>query len=1682
LVRTYTATDLCGNEASDTQTITVVDTTAPTLTVGPDVTVECDEPVPGSSYTADDNCGDVNVTVSEEVTPGDCPQEYTLTRTYTAEDECGNTTSDTQVINVVDTTAPLFVNVPGNLAVECIDDVPAPANVQATDNCGDVTITLVENMPTDFCGEGLRRTWTATDECGNTTTVMQDIFINDTTAPTITAGPDATVECDEDIPAPSYDADDNCAEPSVEVVEVITPGDCPQEFTITRTYTATDDCDNSASDVQVINVVDTTAPELTNPPVDVTVECDEPMPTYTPIWEDNCGTMILTDDMTTVSDGCEIEYTTTYTATDECGNTSTATWVLTVTDTTAPTITAGPDASIDCDEDVPAPSYDAADNCGDPTVTVNEVITPGDCPQEYTVVRTYTAVDACGNSASDTQTINVSDTEAPIAANTPVDITIDCDENFPSFDPEWSDNCGTVNATVVVDNNGGDCQSGIVETYTATDECGNTSTLTRTITIVDLTAPTITAAADVTIECDEAVPAPDYTAADNCVDPIVEVTEVITPGDCPQEFTITRTYTATDLCGNTAEDVQVITVQDTTAPVVANEPVDVTIECDEAIPAYIPDWTDNCGEVTETAASSTMIDDCTEIQTMTWTATDECGNSTTVSRTVTIVDTTAPTIVAGPDATVECDESLPIPSYNANDNCGDPSVEITTEMTPGDCPQEYTLVRTYTATDECGNTASDTQTITVVDTTAPVLANPPSDITVECDEVIPSYDPIWSDNCGTITETANTTTTVDGCIEIQETIWTAIDECGNASTTSRTVTIVDTTAPTITAGPDASIECDEDVPAPSHVADDNCSTPVVTVTEEVIPGDCPNEYTLIRTYTATDACGNEASDTQTINVSDTTAPVIMIDTQIAASCDDIPEPSDIDAMDNCSATEDIVWELMDETFSGGCPGTIVREYMATDECGNSTIANQIITLFDNVDPVLIGVPADMTVDCQQVPAPAVVTATDNCDANPEVTFEEVIGMGCPYTITRTWTAEDECNNIVTATQVITVDDTTAPAITCPADVTLPCNGTVPAADIDDVIVTDNCTSVEVTHVGDVTSTDDCLVTVTRTYMAEDECGNTSTCEQVFTIPTDQVAPTLDGPADITLECNADLPAPDVAEVDADDNCQLSSVTHVGDVTVSVGCNEVTTRTYQATDLCGNNATYSYVITIPTDNDAPVITCPDNLVLDCTESTDPSNTGMATATDACGSVVVDFSDSIDASECPIVITRTWTATDPCGNASECVQIIQVNDEVAPVFDPFMLNITAMCDDIPGVESVVATDNCDSDVEITLMEELFSGGCPGTLFRTYMAIDDCGNETVATQVIVLFDDTDPVLVGVPADLTTDPDNIPAPATVDAVDNCDIDMSVEFTEQIIGDPQSGLPYSIIRTWTAEDNCANSATDNQVITVIPAPSPMPDEYYTVYSMTDLPGMPDMSSYSGCDGEGYDMTYTETLEFNNCGAEMVRDFIYTDNCDHVLTMSQYITIITMEDPDQLESIIASNGVELTWEPVPGTIACQIKGGLEDGSDPVTITVTGNEPSYKFIPMSQLQQGTSYQWKVRCACELSPVTVSDFSDYDVFTFDVSGLAEIEEDTKAISASNFEMTVYPNPNDGNFIIETDMKDYTVEIRDISGKIIWSKADNNENQVVIESLDVETGMYTIRLFNSTAVITDRVIIKD
>jgi hypothetical protein len=259
---------------------------------------------------------------------------------------------------------------------------------------------------------------------------------------------------------------------------------------------------------------------------------------------------------------CNQSATLTLTVSDGKAGTCTSTATVTFNDTTPPTISDVADAVVECTGST-APSATgeptANDTCGTVTVTHTDGTMSDQCGNTGSFVRTWKVTDACGNEATSQQTITIVDTTAPSISDVP-DAIVECTGSTdPSAtgEPTGSDTCGSVSISHN-DSFAGACgNSGVItRTWTATDACGNTAQSTQLITVVDTTAPVLAGCpADTTVECDAVLPAATPTATDNCDStPTITLSETSTKtsnGSCSdQNYIITRTWTATDACGN----------------------------------------------------------------------------------------------------------------------------------------------------------------------------------------------------------------------------------------------------------------------------------------------------------------------------------------------------------------------------------------------------------------------------------------------------------------------------------------------------------------------------------------------------------------------------------------------------------------------------------------------------------------------------------------------------------------------------------------------------------------------------------------------------------------------------------------------------------------------------------------------------------------------------------------------------------------------------------------------------------------------------------------------------------------------------------------------------------------------------------------------------------------------------
>lgn len=211
---------------------------------------------------------------------------------------------------------------------------------------------------------------------------------------------------------------------------------------------------------------------------------------------------------------------------DNAGNSNSATFSVTVVDTTPPLIACLPLGPFQCLADVPAPNFGggvAGDNC-DNNVLAGVVhvsdVTNGACPTIIT--RTWRATDSSGNTNDCAQVITVHDTTPP-SITCPADVTTNAAfgvcSRVVNFTASASDNC-SVQSVVCTPASGTAFAVGVTAvTCVVTDGCGNTNACSFNVTVADTQRPMVTAPADATVECSAPyTPAQTGTAAamDNC--------------------------------------------------------------------------------------------------------------------------------------------------------------------------------------------------------------------------------------------------------------------------------------------------------------------------------------------------------------------------------------------------------------------------------------------------------------------------------------------------------------------------------------------------------------------------------------------------------------------------------------------------------------------------------------------------------------------------------------------------------------------------------------------------------------------------------------------------------------------------------------------------------------------------------------------------------------------------------------------------------------------------------------------------------------------------------------------------------------------------------------------------------------------------------------------------------------
>ncbi len=882
----------------------------------------------------------------------------------------------------------------------------------ATDNCDlSPQITYSDATSQGVCPvtQVITRTWTATDDAGNSVSANQIISIEDTTPPVVICPDDQT-----GVLGP------NCSFTLPSYIDLVTAGDdCNGDLDFEQTPAAgqslsgsspiviivSDACGNATPCQFQLTLTDDEAPVLVCPADQEAIpngNCGFVMEDYTGLVQasDNCDASLTLVQSPAPGTIQTVSVTVTISATDDGGNTGSCSFEVTV-GSLGPEFSFTPgNITVDCQSDVPGnQGVEAFDDCdGEVQVTFTQTGLPLNCPGEGTVTNTWTASDSDGNTISHTQIVTVEDNTAPQLSGLPSNITVACLDDVPGNQGiTATDNCGGVITPAFFQSLAPPCSgSGVVtNTWVAQDCAGNSVVHIQTVTIDDNQAPVFSATPqNTTVTCSANVPGSQgVTATDNCGDPVTVNFSQSNLPSCPGQGVVQNTWTATDCAGNTASYTQTITIQDNLPPLLSSYPPSGIASCIQDAPGNPGiTATDNCGGTITVGYSQTIASNCAGSGTVTntWTATDCAGNTTTHSQVITIDDNTAPVLSAFPqNTTVTCLSAVPgNPGITATDNCAGNIAVVFTQTLPGGCTGVAS--NTWTATDCAGNTASYTQLVTIIDNTAPVFSASPPNLTFSCSSQVPGSQGITAtDNCGGNIPVQFSQSPLPSCSGQGTVIntWTATDCAGNTATIIQTITIDDNTAPVLSSQPaNLSVACEDDVPGAQGItAGDNCGQAVTVVfTQTGFPIPYPNPGTITNTWTATDCAGNIKSYSQIVTVDDNVVPVAFcqnITVNLNLNGEATISPADIDAesFDNC----------------GIASYSIDQSLFTCDEVGVFPVVLTVSDLFENTASCTAYVSVVASFNC---PAPGISyyggpSISDPCTCIGNGQFEEEVVVG-----------------------------------------------------------------------------------------------------------------------------------------------------------------------------------------------------------------------------------------------------------------------------------------------------------------------------------------------------------------------------------------------------------------------------------------------------------------------------------------------------------------------------------------------------------------------------------------------------------------------------------------------------------------------------------------------------------------
>lgn len=1317
----WTFEDDCGSRVSTIASFFVIDTIAPSIICPVDMTFDIgDEDLESNILStlnqvrAREDCDEFRIDNNfrfNDVVFG-CEPQQIIPVLFTAIDSCQNMSTCTSNLTILNDEVPM-ITCPNNIELECADinnfDLVTTwiATAIGEDNIGN---TLVINTDFDisvlnssFCNQETDITFEVTDDCGRSTSCVSRIILNDNTAPEVSCPPafssvysSPTLTQDRGLWLNSFTSTDLCN--SFQAIRELSDPDldfdCVDKNVIV-TYTATDECGNSASCQSNLSIIND---------YDSNIMCVGPLTLFCgdannvallEEWlarvqgNDNLGNNILVENNLDLSVDSTLEchglFQVNFTMIDLCGETKFCNQVFEVLDSVAPIINCPVDFTIQSDPSTLNQEiqdwlndYSASDNCTNIEVESNfdnSLFVGCDLSINNDII--FTVSDNCGLQSTCESNLTIETDRFP-TVTCPFPLNIECGDNNNSniidiwlLDPVGTDFTGgslpVTNDFLVTNLDFLQCNGMLEVTFSVIDNCNWTDTCRTTIILEDTTPPELACPQNLNINTTElnvevtiANWLSDFITSDNCLSSIVSQNLDATSIDyCNPETEYLVTFTAEDDCGLTTTCQSTVSFNDN-EPIISC-PATLNLECGNPNNiSLIMDWLDTANGTDNNGTNIDVFNDfdqaiinvsCSESYIINFSSEDSCLRMSNCTSEINITDTTAPQVdcpmdlnLLSGDPNKESKYDDYINNINITD-CNDYTIasDFDVSLLAFSCDDQLLLPFTFVVTDVCGASSSCELTIEISNN---VVANIecPNNLLLNCGDAI---------NQDTISQW------------LQET--TAEDNVGNSFP----------------------VDNDFDMNNPLLM---NCQSTIPVLFEMV------------------DLCNSAITCVSNIIIEDVEIPIINCPNDTAFIFEDIDFDSNVNdwigstvGMDNCTSVS-IENNYDVNTVLGNCEeeSTQAITFIIEDECGFTNDCTTNLTVRTSRTPVII-CPGELIVECGinnsfNISNWINTSSGEDADGNNLSVTDDFIqtefeALTCGDTLSVNFLISDNCNFTSDCNSIIILEDTTPPTVTCDAALTInsadPNSNTIIESWLNGFSADDMCGSVTGQNDFELSIFDICSSTpsIEVTYTASDECGLTNSCQSTIEIIKD--IPVITCPSDLVLECGLSdneissqitmLIDETTAFDNAGNNIQNISNDYIN-ISLVNDCQASVDINLTVSDNCGLSNQCIVNVSIE-DTTPPSLTCPNDIFVDIDDTNiqNQVDNWLESYSDIeiCNTATTSNNYNFDIStlECETFVDIEFTSMDECMNSSTCISSITfVNNNSIEITCPDDISVT------------------------------------------------------------------------------------------------------------------------------------------------------------------------------------------------------------------------------------------------------------------------------------------------------------------------------------------------------------------------------------------------------------------------